>query len=198
MDINNFGRFNSDTWGNVGEWVMIVVTIITIVFLYITFREQRITNRTQVKKNDLDFILHLFDKLQSDFEGYLLVEDKKDFFGTTALYKYTKGIANTKNKHDAFHFYKNQLETDNIIYLTYSIDIIADLIKDASFDEQFKMLLTKKLKLFFKLKLEFPLGLLVKSFLLLEEDLAIEIRNFYNKYTDTPITKENLIPTENY
>ncbi|MBU7569984.1 MAG: hypothetical protein KAF41_04970 [Flavobacterium sp.] len=41
MDINNFGPFNSDVWGTVSDWTMVIMTGLTAYFLIKTFREQK-------------------------------------------------------------------------------------------------------------------------------------------------------------
>ena len=198
MDVNNFGILNSATWGNVGDWVMIIVTIITIILLIKTFKEQRRTNEIQASKNDLDLVLSLFERLQLDLDSYLIVENNKDYFGTKALFKYTRGLERYRTSEDAFAFFKPQLETDNIFYLIKSIDIIDNLIHTSKIEAQKQVLLNNKLNLFFKVKLEFPLSLVVEKFLNVDDSLSIELRNFYNKYAKQKITKDNISAVKKY
>ncbi|MGM9478932.1 hypothetical protein ACS5PU_21090 [Pedobacter sp. GSP4] len=40
MDINNFGVFNSNTWGTVSDWAMVIVTMLTAFYLIRTFNAQ--------------------------------------------------------------------------------------------------------------------------------------------------------------
>jgi hypothetical protein len=41
MEINNFGPFNSDVWGTVSDWIMVLVTAITLYFLWRTLVSQQ-------------------------------------------------------------------------------------------------------------------------------------------------------------
>lgn len=50
MDINNFGPFQSDVWGTVSDWVVIIVTLGTGIFLVLAFNEQRKTNQLTSKQ----------------------------------------------------------------------------------------------------------------------------------------------------
>ena len=38
--LNSFGPFESDVWGTVSDWAMVIVTTLTAIFIYRTFREQ--------------------------------------------------------------------------------------------------------------------------------------------------------------
>ncbi|MBB2145298.1 hypothetical protein GM921_07380 [Pedobacter sp. LMG 31464] len=198
MDINNFGIFNSNTWGNVSEWIIITVTIITIILLVKTFREQRRTNEIQASKNDLDLVLSLFERLQADLDGYMLVENDKNHYGTRALFKYAKGLDRYRTNEDAFAFFKLQLETDNIFYLIKSINVIDNLIHTSKIEAQKQVLLNNKLNLFFKVKLEFPLSLVVEKFLYIDDSLSIELRNFYNKHAEQKITIDTISAVKKY
>ena len=40
MDINNFGPFASDVWGNVSDWFIFIVTFFTLIYIVLTFRAQ--------------------------------------------------------------------------------------------------------------------------------------------------------------
>lgn len=187
MDINNFGVFNSATWGSVGDWIMVLVTIVTIFLLIKTFKEQKKTNEIQISKNDLDLVLNLFERLQVDLDSYLLVEDSKDYFGTKALYKYTKAFERFSDSEDAFNFFKHQLETDNLFYIIKSVDIIDNVISTSKIETKKQALLKSKLNLFFKVKLDFPLSLVVEKFLYIDDNLSTELRDFYNRYAEKKI-----------
>jgi len=41
MDINNFGPFRFEVWGNVSDWAMVIVTAITGILILLTFRSQQ-------------------------------------------------------------------------------------------------------------------------------------------------------------
>lgn len=41
MDVNNFGIFNADVWGTVSDWVVVFGTILTIIYLIMTFEKQK-------------------------------------------------------------------------------------------------------------------------------------------------------------
>lgn len=47
MDINNFGPFNSEVWGNVSDYVMVIVTAVTGLLIFFTFRSQQELQRLQ-------------------------------------------------------------------------------------------------------------------------------------------------------
>jgi len=38
--INNFGPFEADVWGTVSDWALVIVTALTAIFIYRTFRAQ--------------------------------------------------------------------------------------------------------------------------------------------------------------
>ncbi len=50
MDINNFGPFQAGVWGNLSDWVMIVVTTITGIYLILTFRSQQLLKKVELLK----------------------------------------------------------------------------------------------------------------------------------------------------
>ncbi|WP_157280224.1 hypothetical protein [Pedobacter borealis] len=71
MNINNFGPFNSDTWGNVSDWTMVVVTFFTFIYLVRTFSAQRRsitiqdeTLRLQIESQKIQFDQLSLEKLK--------------------------------------------------------------------------------------------------------------------------------------
>jgi hypothetical protein len=45
--INDFGPFQSEVWGTVSDWLMILVTIVTAYYLYQTLKSQKIVQEAQ-------------------------------------------------------------------------------------------------------------------------------------------------------
>ncbi|MEJ2905077.1 hypothetical protein WAE58_21710 [Pedobacter panaciterrae] len=58
MDINNFGQFNAEVWGNVSDWAMIAVTLLTAVFLWFTLRSQTKVQDLQAKLTAIEQFKH--------------------------------------------------------------------------------------------------------------------------------------------
>lgn len=67
MDVNDFGPFQADVWGNVGDWVMIIVTIVTAYYLYQTLNSQNETMYLQKRITDIELHRHRLS-IQPKFE----------------------------------------------------------------------------------------------------------------------------------
>lgn len=52
LSLNSFGPFQSDVWGTVSDWAIVVVTAITAIYIYRTFRAQLkvTTDQTELLK----------------------------------------------------------------------------------------------------------------------------------------------------
>jgi len=48
MDINNFGPFDSDVWGTVSDWIILLVTIITGLLIWFTLKSQMEVQKIQL------------------------------------------------------------------------------------------------------------------------------------------------------
>src|SRR4051794_17899331 len=51
LDINNFGPFQSDVWGTVSEWIIVLVTFGTGIVIYYTFLYQSEDRKMLRKQN---------------------------------------------------------------------------------------------------------------------------------------------------
>jgi hypothetical protein len=58
MDINNFGPFHSDVWGNFSDWSMVVVTTLTAIFLWKTLKSQTIVQGLQERMFKIEYDKH--------------------------------------------------------------------------------------------------------------------------------------------
>nr|WP_276903217.1 hypothetical protein [Pedobacter kyonggii] len=54
MDINNFGIFNSGTWGTVSDWFMVLVTAITARYIYKTLKSQTEVQKIQEQATNIE------------------------------------------------------------------------------------------------------------------------------------------------
>ncbi|GEM_PF-2814130 len=80
MDINNFGIFHSEVWGTVSDWVMVVVTTLTAIFLYFSLKSQRQVQKMQQSLTIIEQNNYLH-KIRPDFKCKIIWKEKlEDYF----------------------------------------------------------------------------------------------------------------------
>lgn len=67
MDINNFGPFHFEVWGAVSDWIMVIVTTLTAIFLYYSLKSQRAVQKMQQSITVIQLNEYLL-KIRPDFE----------------------------------------------------------------------------------------------------------------------------------
>ena len=50
MDLNNFGPFDAQVWGTFSDWILIIVTGLTVIYLIRTFHSQQELKRIEIKR----------------------------------------------------------------------------------------------------------------------------------------------------
>ena len=68
VSINSFGPFDSDVWGTVSDWVMVIVTALTALFIFKTFRAQLKVNKDQAELLNIERI-----KLREQFKTEIAI-----------------------------------------------------------------------------------------------------------------------------
>lgn len=77
LSLNSFGPFQSDVWGTVSDWVMILVTIVTAYFLYKTLQSQKDVQGTQNKLLQIEQI-----RLKTDVKPFLRYSQFEDVYSS--------------------------------------------------------------------------------------------------------------------
>jgi hypothetical protein len=54
MDVNNFGPFQAEVWGTYSDWIMVLVTIVTAIFLWRTLNSQMIVQKLQQQTTNIE------------------------------------------------------------------------------------------------------------------------------------------------
>lgn len=169
-----------------------VLNAVTIFFVWQTFKAQKKTNDEQYAKNEQDLILLLIQQMMVDFDNITItikpekngeviyIQEKKS---TGAVIKFCREVA--FQKHNAYGYFRDQGTGDDILYLIKSFEIISNRIADSTLETNAKTILNQKMQVFFNLKLEPSLKMLVDKFINENDVYAVSIRNFYNKYEST-------------
>jgi hypothetical protein len=68
FDINNFGPFQSDVWGSFSDWVMLIVTFFTLLYLIKTFKAQHNSLGIQQKTLESQLVVQKAQQLSTEIE----------------------------------------------------------------------------------------------------------------------------------
>jgi len=103
VSINSFGPFQSEVWGTVSDWVIAVVTSLTGLAIWLTFKEQLSVTRTQKNLLDIELI-----KLREQFRTEILLTGGNTWTDVNTIW-----INLTAINHEAFNVrIINQPESD--------------------------------------------------------------------------------------
>jgi len=89
--------FYAEVWGTVSDWMMVIVTLVTAIFLYLTLKSQNIVQIMQQKQFEMELFKH-----RQSIKPYLTFTSYKDKIidnGTTQ--SYTANLCFTFNKGEA-------------------------------------------------------------------------------------------------
>ncbi|SMC94439.1 hypothetical protein [Pedobacter nyackensis] len=169
-----------------------IINVISIYFLYIAFTKQQEANDLQRNRNDVDLAFRILDDVNTELNNFAIKEtdmrtnEVTMYHGTIALFRYCKPFYDHP---DRYRLFTEQYESDVIISILMSYDIMVEKFKIAALPMDIP-------KQFFNSKLKVPLSYLVKVQIHEVDDMADQIRTFYNKWSDAPICQENLDPAD--
>lgn len=87
MNINNFGPFHSDIWGNVSDIIIVLITFIGTIYIVKSFMNQKRLNKNQLKINQQQTEINrlLMEKDRREIRPYFKINQLSKNFEYTYL-----------------------------------------------------------------------------------------------------------------
>lgn len=176
-----------------------ILNTITIYFIWQTYSAQAKNNQEQQGKNEQDLVLVLIDQMTNEYNNLSILSTTKMngkevssrvHEAGGAFIKFSRTIA-AQEADKSYEYFRNQMVGDSILYIINSFEIITDRIAQSSIDKENKSVLMRKMQLFFDLKIDAPLKILVEKFINETDKYALDMHRFYNKYAKTKVISRN-------
>jgi hypothetical protein len=175
---------------SIGGLTAPILSIFSSYLLYLALSAQRAANNDQRIKADSDIIFLLISQLEQEYNSFE-TETTYRKTGENPVTKITKGYeALTRfatlygsNVHTNLEAFLEDARSDNFLLLLRSFDLITETIESADFTEKTKSIFRRKIQIYYKSKLEFPVVELSKRFQSINHPIANEISNFKLRYT---------------
>jgi len=142
-----------------------VIGIVSAILLYLALTKQIESNNEQRLKNESDIIFLLINQLNDELAQFYhtFSQGEKEFryTGIEGLNKFIKSIQ-THNFDNYQSSFKGYFESNHILLLIRSYDLIEERIKISPLSPELKLMFSKKLKAFYYSVLRFPLTGIMK------------------------------------
>lgn len=133
-----------------------VISLISVVLLYITLTKQIESNYFQKKAKNLDLILVMYNQLQVEYENFsYTISGKSTTNGVTTQYeKHYKGADALRENLPTFRIKPEKFgpsyQSDKIIRLVHTFTLIENLIRTMDLEKEAKTLLNQNIESFYK------------------------------------------------
>lgn len=198
LPIFNLSKTESANIGNALSGILSpILNTITIYFIWQTYSAQAKNNKEQQGKNEQDLVLVLIDQMTNEYNNLSIIVNKKVngkevdsrvHEAGGAFIRFSQAVAALESG-KSYEYFRNQMLGDSILYIMSSFEIITYRIAQSSIDKENKAVLMKKMQLFFDLKIDAPLRILVGKFINETDKYALDMHRFYNKYAETKVVK---------
>ncbi len=109
--LDRYGKFDADIWGTVSDWIMVIVTFVTAIFLYATLKSQNSVQQMQQKLFEIEMYNHRQSiKPYLTFTAYIdniIKNGLTQSYTINLRFAFNKGEArNVQIKETAVYFFK--------------------------------------------------------------------------------------------
>jgi len=145
------------------------------------------SNHEQTLKNESDIILLLINQFQNEISSFYFSYYKNDkemrFNGAQAIDEFTNNISNSKKTYPHGHTFKHSWQSNQILLLKRSYELIEKRISMSVISEDLKSLFLKKMESYFDCRLKEPIVAIKNNLIKIGKDeVSDEVISFFEKH----------------
>lgn len=168
MDLSNNGQIGDTIGGIVGP----VINLVSIIFLYISFKSQISANRIQAKQirqereinqknNNFNSLMEIFKGLKDDYNNLIIKSGPNEIYGKIAINAYITAFKKATSP-EQIKTMKNQHIVKDFLFIVKQYNIILFRIENSLLNNEDKELLSTLLVNYYSTKLSNQIDSLIK------------------------------------